>query len=732
MNTMTKASFFPALLNNVDTGLFVLDKNKTIIYWNKWLEKHSTITKDQALDQPFEELFPELINNRIFEAIEQAIHEGYPSIISNVFNRTPFPLYPTAHSRIGTFDRIQQAINVTPVSIDIHTTGNEENYCLIQINDVTAAVTRENALENQVEERRQAQQALAQERSLFVAGPSIIFKWQATEGLPVEYVSPNIQTLLGYEPSQFTEGKLNFLDLLHPDDLKRMIGEIRTNSNREIMHYEQEYRIANCDREYRWYHVVTAIIRNNQKTITHYHGYAQDITERKQAEAEVQRLAYHDALTELPNRRLFMDRLLQEISRCQRQEQFGAVLFMDLDHFKTINDSLGHNFGDALLNEVASRLKNCLRSEDTVARMGGDEFVLLLTQLGGNEEAAAVHAGQIANKIRGILAFPYDIQGQELHISPSIGICLFPSEEHQPEVIITHADTAMYRAKETGRNTYCFYHSSMQDAANERLSLEKDLHNAVKEGELALHVQPQVDRHGKVLAAECLLRWQQPQRGMVSPAEFIPVAEETGLILPIGDWVIETACEELHRWKKLGLTELDYLAVNVSPRQFRQADFVNKVIDIVNKKDASPHQLVIEITEGLLMTEVEDSIKKINQLKEYGIRIAIDDFGTGYSSLAYLNQLPLNILKIDQSFVRDISAENGNASIVQTIIAMAHNLNLKVVAEGVENDQELDYLAKEGCLVYQGFHFYRPAPISGFIELLSKNTDNSRNETFTV
>jgi len=449
-------------------------------------------------------------------------------------------------------------------------------------------------------------------------------------------------------------------------------------------------------------------------------GTLRDITERKQAEARIEYLAYFDALTELPNRRLLLDRLEQNIARARRYGHYGAMLFLDLDRFKNINDSLGHPIGDALLKEVSKRMSDGLRNEDTVSRLGGDEFVMLVSDLGDEPVAAAAGAQQIAEKIQGRLAEKYHIMGHELHITPSIGVAMFPTLENNHETgndILRFADTAMYRAKDDGRDTIRFFLPSMQAAADKRLAIEKELRYALERNEISLFFQPQVDGKGNILGAETLVRWNHSEKGFISPATFIPVAEATGLILPIGEWILRAACEHLRIWADAGLP-IQHLAVNVSPRQFRQPDFIRQVCSILEQTGANPSLLGLELTEGMVIDNIADTIEKMQGLKQLGIELSIDDFGTGYSSLAYLKRMPLDILKIDQSFVRDIQTDANDAAIVDTIISMANHLELKVIAEGVETEFELNFLEEKGCRIFQGYLFSRPVPGDQFTKLL--------------
>ena len=452
-----------------------------------------------------------------------------------------------------------------------------------------------------------------------------------------------------------------------------------------------------------------------------------DITERKQAEARIEYLAYYDPLTELPNRRLLLNRLEQNISRARRYGHYGAMLFLDLDRFKNINDSLGHPTGDELLKQVAERLTTDMRAEDTVSRLGGDEFVFLLSDLGNDSGTAAAAAQHKAESIKERLTAQYVVRDNILHITPSIGVAMFPSANGTYETgsdILRYADTAMYRAKDDGRDTIRFFLPSMQAAADYRLALEKELRHAIERNELSLYFQPQVDYHGKILGAEALIRWIHPTKGFISPGVFIPIAEASGLILPIGEWVLSTACQHLNKWNNQGLG-LTHLAINVSPRQFRQPEFVGQVEAILKATGADPTMLCFEITEGLVIDNIIDTIEKMQGLKKLGLQLSIDDFGTGYSSLTYLKKMPLDILKIDQSFVRDIETDANDAAIVATIIAMAKHLSLKVIAEGVETRPELDFLNQNGCAVFQGYLFSKPIPDHQFIELLQNGISST-------
>ena len=434
-----------------------------------------------------------------------------------------------------------------------------------------------------------------------------------------------------------------------------------------------------------------------------------DITERKRAEAEMNKLAFFDPLTRLPNRRLLMDRMALTLAKSRRATQHGAVLFIDLDHFKNINDARGHATGDALLKLVAQRLLSMLREEDTVARIGGDEFVVLASALADNAEAAARSAMGIAEKVREALEQPFVIDSQPYSSGGSIGLTVFPKGEQSVDDILREADTAMYGAKSAGRNRIAFFESTMQAEVETRFALEAELAQALNMAQLSMVLQPQFDHAGQPIGAELLMRWQHPQRGAISPAQFIPIAEETGLILKMGDWVLRQGCATLNRMREEN--RLLPLSINVSPRQFYQHDFIKRVTQILAETGAPAGYLVFEVTEGLLIKNLDDTIARMHELAALGIRFSIDDFGTGYSSLAYLRRMPLYELKIDRSFVQELPGNGNDAAIVQSILAMARHLRLRVIAEGVETREQADFLAANSCDGMQGYLLARPVGI---------------------
>lgn len=441
--------------------------------------------------------------------------------------------------------------------------------------------------------------------------------------------------------------------------------------------------------------------------------------ERAKMEEQVLRLAYYDELTHLPNRRLLMDRLQRVLSANSRSGRHGALLFIDLDNFKSINDTLGHAAGDVMLHHVALRLVACVRHEDTVARLGGDEFVVMLENLREDPATAAKQTESTGDKILAALRAPYLLNNKEQRTTPSIGAVVFKSKnELSAETLIKQADIAMYHAKQAGRDALYFFNSQMEALVTERVSLASDLHDALENDQFVLFYQIQVDQFGKAQGAEALIRWDHPTKGLVSPLQFIPLAEETGSIVPIGLWVLNTACAQIKVWQQHEATRNLTLAVNVSARQFLHPNFVSQVNAVVEHHAIDPRRLKLELTESMLATDVEGIIVKMNQLQAIGIRFSLDDFGTGYSSLQYIKRLPLNQLKIDQSFVNDIETNLQDRAIVRTIIATAKSFNLNVIAEGVETIGQKNLLITEGCFHFQGYLFSKPVPIAQFSQLL--------------
>ncbi len=468
-----------------------------------------------------------------------------------------------------------------------------------------------------------------------------------------------------------------------------------------------------------WLELDLVSMSNDGMINTNWVAVMRDVTQRKQNEMKIQQLAFFDAMTGLPNRQLLIDRLKQRLTTSLRNPHSGAVLFIDLDNFKSLNDTYGHDVGDLLLAEVAQRILKCVRDSDTVGRLGGDEFVVIINELDENLKDAAVQAGIVCEKILSSFKKPFLLNSYTHHTTPSIGVTLFNHDSPTSiDELLRRADLAMYKAKDSGRNTFRFFDLQMEAIVRERVALEEDLHLGILNEQFILHFQPQLNSERCIVGAEALIRWNHPHRGMVMPGHFIQLAEDSGLILQIGSWVMESACRQLLQWSKHPDTESLVLSVNVSPRQYLQTEFVDQVIGLINRTGINPSRLKLEVTETMLIQNVEDIISKMTTLRERGVRFSLDDFGTGYSSLSYLKRLPLDQLKIDQSFVRDIMIDNNDASIVNTIIALGATLELEVLAEGVETEEQMAFLLNHGCQAFQGYLFSKPLPIDAFESLL--------------
>ncbi|MFC7459090.1 EAL domain-containing protein [Hydrogenophaga defluvii] len=551
--------------------------------------------------------------------------------------------------------------------------------------------------------------------------PGVLYQFQRhPDGhVSMPFASDGIWSIWEHHAADVTENADLLMARVHPEDREAFQASIDL-STQQLSPWHHEFRVVLPLQGQRW-RLGDAIPERLPDGSVLWHGFISDISERKATEEHTHRLAYFDALTGLPNRRMLVDRITHALASAQRTGQFGALMFLDLDHFKHINDARGHSVGDALLQQVAQRLAVMLRGEDTVARLGGDEFVVLISDLGTHADQAARGAMAVAEKVRAELDRPHDIEGVHYSTTGSIGLTLFPRHGTAVDDLLREADTAMYRAKGSGRNRTAFFQVEMQAEVEERLAIEQDLKVALQLGQFEVHAQPQVDADGQPCGAELLLRWRHPKRGLVSPLSFIPVAEANGLIVPIGHWMLQQACQSLQRLHAAGIRQT--LSVNVSPRQFRADDFVPQVRQALAETGAPADALVFEVTEGLLIDHLDDTVARMAELVAMGIRFSIDDFGTGYSSMTYLQRLPLYELKIDKGFVHDVPTGAGNAAIVRAILSMASHLKLRVVAEGVETQAQADFLCASGCQAMQGYHFARPAPLALWLQATVSPTE---------
>jgi diguanylate cyclase (GGDEF)-like protein/PAS domain S-box-containing protein len=577
------------------------------------------------------------------------------------------------------------------------------------------------AIQREINVRRKAEQSLQMLSMAVEQSPASVVI--ADRNSNIEYVNPKFLQVTGYSLDEVIGRNPSVLNSgLTPKETYRSLWETLSAGDE----WRGEFHNRRKNGETYWEYASISPIRAQDGSVTHYLAVKEDITLRKDYESRLLHQANYDSLTGLANRLLARDRLDQAIERARRDGTVVGLLFIDLDHFKKVNDTLGHAAGDELLIETARRLQGCIRGQDTmaragdieeyntIARLGGDEFTVILESL-----RTPLDAENVAERIINACTRPFRVNDQELFLSASIGITVFPDDSGDPEILMRNADAAMYQAKEEGRGTFRFFRSEINDAAQARLVLENELRQGFTSGELELHFQPLFNSMSNtLLGAEALLRWRSPIRGLVAPDKFIPLAEDTGLIIPIGEWVLRTACEQAALWLHRYVRPI-YVSVNVATQQFQQSNLPELVASILRDTSLPPECLKLEITETVLLQETEKTKSTIQAIHDMGVRFSIDDFGTGYSSLSYLRVFPFETLKIDRSFIRNVTTNKNDANLVESIIAMALNMNLKVIAEGIETDEQLDFIKRAGCDAAQGFGLGRPIPATEFLSLLS-------------
>ncbi|TAH11739.1 MAG: EAL domain-containing protein [Curvibacter sp.] len=670
---------FRSLLQNVGAvAVQGYTPDGTITYWNMASERLYGYSAEEAMGRNFFILLvPHSLRSRLQEQMED----------------------------LQATSRVLDAQEMTLVHKQGHEVPILSSYAMVFANAKVAEFFR---LDIDLAERRRTESELRVAATAFEAQEGMMVTNARREILRVNQAFTKISgydahEVIGKNPGMFSSG-------WHDDAFYTQMNEALDKEG----HWEGEIwnRRKNGDVYPQLMHISSVV--DDGGAVSHYVATQIDITQRKAAEDQVRQLAFYDTLTGLPNRRMLLDRLQHALASSARSGACGALLFIDLDHFKTLNDTLGHDKGDLLLQEVAQRLIDGVREEDTVARLGGDEYVVMLEGLDALRETAAGQATLVGEKIIATLSKPYRLAGHEYHSTQSMGLTLFSGHEAALEDLLKQADLAMYQAKNAGRNGLRFYDPLMQAAVTQRAKLEVDIRQGLLFGQYELYYQPQLNAQGRVLGAEALLRWNHPEHGMVSPAVFIPVAEESGQIVALGSWVLETACAQLVTWGQDPATEHLTLAVNVSSRQFRQQDFADHMLAMLDYTGANPKRLKLELTESMLVDNVEDLIEKMTALRARGVGFSLDDFGTGYSSLSYLKRLPLDQLKIDQSFVRDVLTDPNDAVIAKTIVTLGRSLGLAVIAEGVETAAQRDFLMQSGCGAFQGYLFSRPLPAQTF------------------
>ena len=669
-------------MENAPVSIYIKDRNRKYMMVNRQFEKDFGVSKQTIIGRQDEACFPSAICRKMAENDFKALQSDQAVNCEEFIER-------------------QDGIHIflsTKFVLSNGVIGSPSVICGISL-DITGR--------KQVEERlRLTRQAVD------TAGEAIVVT--DADGVILD-VNPAFLDITGFTKDEVIGNNANITKSGRHDQMfyKQMWDALTTQGKWEGEIWDRK---KSGEIFPKW--LTISSIRSATGSITHYVGLSQDITQQKEAEKNLETLAFYDPLTQLPNRLLFMNHLKHDIELATRHEDKVALLFIDLDRFKNINDSLGHIYGDKLLESVAGRLKRILRRSDTVARLGGDEFTVILSELDRLD-----YIGNVAEKILDRLSAPFTIQNHSLYIDASIGIAVYPDDAANSDDLLRCADLAMYRAKDTGRGRFVFFTKEMNDEITKRHEIEADLRRAVLDEEFVIHYQPKINlEDGSVVGMEALVRWEHPEKGLIPPFEFIPIAEETGIINPLGEWVLKTACVQTKKWRDIGFSQLK-VAVNLSIRQFQDPNLMNMVKSILDQSGLSPDGLELEITESHLMEDVDKVKKIIQEFSDIGLSVSVDDFGTGYSSLSYLKHLSLESLKIDRSFVRDLHENRDDQLIVSAIISLAKNLKLSVVAEGVEHEAQLDFLKKKGCDMVQGYYFSKPVPADRFYHFLCKETD---------
>lgn len=651
------------------------DEDRHVVFWNRASERVYGYSPEEALGHRLEDLIiPDSMREAVIDAHHRWLESGEAIPAGELeLKRKNGDLVPVFSSHVMTRNAY----------------GIAEMYCLdVDMGDIkrTEAAWRES-------ERR---------FHMMFEQAAVGLVLRALNGR-FSHVNPRFCEITGYSEQELLTR--DFMSITHPDDLLDDLDNIAACIDGRQQSYSAEKRYIRSDGTIVWVLVTASLMKDDSGAAEQFIAVIEDITKRRENEARIAYLAHHDSLTDLPNRTLFRDRLEQAMARAVRNGVRAALLFLDLDRFKTINDSLGHAIGDQMLQQVAVRLRAALRETDTVSRQGGDEFLIVLGDVRDLDDVA-----RVVQNLLGRLDTPFELASLSLSSTASIGVAIYPDDGADCDTLMKNADSAMYCAKEGGRNTFRFYTESMNLTAVARLRIENALRYAVERGELSLHYQPQVELASrKLLGVEALLRWTSPTQGVISPASFIPVAEDSGLIVPIGLWVLQQACEQVRRWREEGVGDIA-VAVNLSALQFRRSDIVATVRDTIAKSGIPPQLIELELTESLLMQNAESMLQTMRELKALGVRLSIDDFGTGYSSLSYLKRFPVDRLKIDRSFVKDAAENSDDAAIVRTIIQLGHSLKLDVIAEGAEVASQIEFLTAEGCHSVQGYYFSRPLP----------------------
>lgn len=684
------------LLENLPLGIFVLQRDMEVVYWNPCLENWTGIPREQIVGTQIGQTYPHLNNPKFIQYLQGIFEGGLPITFFSEIHKhlIPCPL-PDGNLRI-------QHTTVISIEAREEETSYLALFAIQDYTDILSHLQNHQNLQDLLQREKDAQSQTAEQLRLatrFCQNSNEAMVITDRQGTILD-VNNAFCRITGYSREEVL-GKTNRIlkSGRHDETFYQEMWRAVTEAGQWQGEIWDRHKDGNI---YLKWITISGILDEEGQT-THYMGISTDLTGIKQTEERLQQIVHHDALTGLANRVLLRDRLKQAIHFAHRYRQCVGVLIMDLDGFKTVNDTLGHSLGDMLLMEAARRISSCVRSSDTVARLGGDEFTVVLPEVGAAENVAVV-----AQKIITAIAEPFFLEGHEIYLTTSVGISTYPQEGDTCESLMKHADSAMYYAKERGKNNYQFFRKDMSGNISEKLEIGTKLRRSIVNNELFLHYQPRVDlRSGRIVGLEALIRWKHTKDGLIMPARFIPVAEETGMIVPIGEWVLREVCRQNIQWERSEMGPLR-ISVNLSARQFHHHDIQGTVEGVLQETGMSPKLLELEITESILMYNVDEAIQTMRRLKQMGISLSIDDFGIGYSSLNYLKRFPIDVLKIDRSFIIDLTRNSEDEAVVNTIIALAKNLKLKVVAEGVETESQIDFLLRTSCDEIQGFFFSKP------------------------
>jgi len=692
---MTEILNFSNIVDSLENGLIILNDELNVIYANQWVYDHYHKDKESILNKPIIEAFNEVEGSRIPLACHDALDSGLPSILTTTFNKNSFNF--CKHTNDENKKNIKQLICIRP-----HSIGTSQNFCEIHITDMTENFEREEVLK--LSENRF--------RSLAKIAPVGIFQTDITGKLT--YHNEMWASLTGNPNEEDNYWFSRIIDTEKELVVRRWIEE---RDKLPCCSYECQFT---CEDKILWGLLKILEEKNIKGELLGYVGTLTDITEQREYQSNIEQLSYYDSLTNLANRQLLRDRVERGLKRTLSNDNKLAILHIDVDNFKRINDSVGHDTGDRIIACVAERITECVGEQGTVARLGGDEFCICMSNLDNANQAA-----KIANQIVETITLPMDVKGNDVIITCSVGIAIAPDDADDYESLMNRAELAMYSVKEKGRNNFQFFSPFMNNRASERLALESDLRNALQDDQFYLCYQPKFDiKTERIFGVEALVRWKHPERGEIRPDEFISVAEQMGQIIELGKYVMQKSCSDLKILRSKKLVDDDFcVSVNLSVKQFQTLSLLHTVITSLFDSSIPGHCLDLEITESIIMENLSQSIEMLNCMKNYGITISIDDFGTGYSSLGYLKQLPVNTVKIDRSFVRDIPEDSGNTSIVGAIVAMSHKLDLNVVAEGIETQEQLETLKELGCDQGQGYLISKPIVLDELEQLLLKQNN---------